>query len=152
MLISKAYAQEVAIDTAGAAAQVAAEAPSAANAFAWNMGLIAILVIMFYILLIRPQQKRFAEHKDMLGGLKKGDKVVTAGGLVGKVDKLAGDNEVLVDLGNGVKVTALLNTIQNKVDKTPAKAAQDKAPAKETKSKATKKTTAKTAAKTSAKK
>ena len=116
MLISKAYAQEVATDAA-----TMAEAPSAANAFAWNMGLIAVLVIMFYMLLIRPQQKRFQAHKEMLGALKKGDKVVTSGGLVGKIDKLADDDEVIVDLGNGVKVTALLHTIQAKAEKPATK-------------------------------
>lgn len=113
MLISTAYAQQAAID----ATTAAAEAPSAANAFAWNMGLILILVVMFYILLIRPQQKRFTAHKAMLDALKKGDKVVTSGGLVGKVDKLTNDEEVIIDLGNGVKVTALRHTIQNKMDK-----------------------------------
>jgi len=113
MLISTAYAQQAAID----ATAVAEEAPSAANAFAWNMGLILILVVMFYILLIRPQQKRFTEHKAMLDALKKGDKVVTSGGLVGKIDKLTNDEEVVVDLGNGVKVTAMRHTIQNKMDK-----------------------------------
>lgn len=122
MLISVAQAQEVAIETAA----VVGEAPSAANAFAWNMGLIVILVVMFYILLIRPQQKRFAEHKQMIDALKKGDAVVTAGGLVGKIDKLVNDEEVVIDLG-GTKVTALRSTIQTKTDKKPAVA--DKKPA-----------------------
>ncbi len=102
MLISKAYAQaeqmvgEVSAETAA----LAAEAPSAASAFAWNMGLIAVLVVMFYFLLIRPQQKRFKEHQEMVDALKKGDKVVTAGGLVGKVHKITkGNDEVEIDLG-----------------------------------------------------
>lgn len=112
-MISIAQAQEVATD-------IAVEAPSTASAFAWNMGLILVMVVLFYILLIRPQQRRFAEHKDMLGALKKGDKVVTAGGLVGKIDKLAGEDEVLIDLGNGTKVTAVLSTIQAKTEKAPA--------------------------------
>jgi len=110
-MISIAHAQEVAAEVA------AVEAPSTASAFAWNMGLILVMVMLFYILLIRPQQKRFAEHRDMLGALKKGDKVVTAGGLVGKIDKLSGDDEVIVDLGGGTKVTALLSTIQSKAEK-----------------------------------
>lgn len=123
MLISVAQAQEVAIETA----TVVAETPSAANAFAWNMGLIVLLVVMFYILLIRPQQKRFAEHKQMIDGLKKGDAIVTSGGLIGKIDKLTNDEEVVVDLG-GTKVTALRSTIQAKTDKAPA-ASNDKKPA-----------------------
>jgi preprotein translocase subunit YajC len=113
MLISMAYAQEVAIE----AVEAMPEAPSTADAFAWNMGLILVLVIMFYVLLIRPQQKRMAQHNAMLNELKKGDKVVTAGGLVGKIDKLKDDSEVEVDLGNGVKVTALRHTITAKVEK-----------------------------------
>jgi preprotein translocase subunit YajC len=143
MLISMAHAQEVAADTA----IMVGEAPSAANAFAWNIGLIVLMVVMFYILLIRPQQKRFAAHKTMLDGLKKGDAVVTAGGLVGTIDTLTSDEEVVVDLG-GMKVTAVRSTIQAKTDKTPAasndkkptaKAAAKKAPAKKIAKKAAKK-------------
>ncbi len=118
MLISKAYAQEMLTDAAGEMAVTVGEAaPSAASAFAWNMGLILVLVVMFYILLIRPQQKRFQQHKAMLDALEKGDKVVTSGGLVGKIEKLTNDEEVLVDLGNGIKVTALRATIQSREDK-----------------------------------
>lgn len=124
-MISIAQAQEV-------IEEVAIEAPSTASAFAWNMGLIVVMVILFYILLIRPQQKRFSEHKEMLSALKKGDKIVTAGGLVGKIDKLSGEDEVIVDLGNGVKVTALLSTIQAKTDKTIPTATKE---VKETKKK-----------------
>ncbi len=119
MLISKAYAQaeqmvgEVSAETAA----LAAEAPSAASAFAWNMGLIAILVVMFYFLLIRPQQKRFKEHQNMIDALKKGDKIVTAGGLVGNIHKItAGDDEVVIDLGE-TKVTAMRSSIQAKTEK-----------------------------------
>lgn len=120
MFISKAYAQaeqmvgEVSAETAA----LAAEAPSAASAFAWNMGLILVLVMMFYFLLIRPQQKRFNEHKEMLEALKKGDKIVTSGGLVGKIHKIkAGEDEVEIDLGD-VKVTAMRSSIQAKADTT----------------------------------
>jgi preprotein translocase subunit YajC len=109
MFISMAYAQEAA----------ATAAPDGA-AFAFsNIGLILIMVLMFYFLLIRPQQKRFKEHKAMLDALQKGDRVVTAGGLVGVIDALPaeGSDEVVVDLGNGLKVTALRHTIQAKADK-----------------------------------
>lgn len=111
MLISKAYAQ--AVDIGNSAAGVVA--PSAGEAFMWNMGMVLVLVVLFYILLIRPQQKRFREHSVMLDGLKKGDKVVTGGGLVGTIDKITdGDDEVVVDLGNSQKVTALRATLQSK--------------------------------------
>lgn len=120
MLINPAYAQETPTVTSTEApgAPVGAPPVNTGSAMAWNMGLILILVVMFYLLLIRPQQKRFNEHKAMIDSLKKGDKVVTSGGLIGTIDKI-GDSadEVIVDLGNGVKVTALRATIQAKTDK-----------------------------------
>jgi len=133
MLISKAYAQ--AVETLDGEA-VLPEAPSAMEAFVWNMGLVGILVLMFYVLLIRPQQKRFREHSQMLQGLKKGDKVVTGGGLVGKITKITdGSDEVEVDLG-GVTVKALRNTLQGKNDPLGAKPANDtKATSKDAKKK-----------------
>ncbi|MEM7679827.1 MAG: preprotein translocase subunit YajC, partial [Pseudomonadota bacterium] len=104
MLISKAYAQ--AIDLSTQAAPI--DPPSAGEAFMWNMGMVLVLVVMFYFLLIRPQQKRFKEHSEMLSALTKGDPVVTGGGLIGKVGKIKDDDdEVEVDLGNGLKVKAL---------------------------------------------
>lgn len=79
-----------------------------------NMLLILVLVALFYVLMIMPQQKRFKEHRAMLDSLKKGDKVLTAGGLIGKVEKIKDDKEVVIDLDNGIKVTALRSTIQSK--------------------------------------
>lgn len=119
MFISKAYAQvEPVIEGVSAETNaMAADAPSAASAFAWNMGLILVLVLMFYFLLIRPQQKRFKEQQDMVNALKKGDKVVTAGGLVGKIHKITdGNNEVVIDLGD-TKVTAMRSSLQITEDK-----------------------------------
>lgn len=120
MFISTAYAQDT--DTS-ATIEVptpmdgAAAPPDAGAAFAWNMGLIVLMVVLFYVLLIRPQQKRFKEHQNMISALKKGDKVVTSGGLIGKIDKIKDDSdEVVIDLGE-TKVTALKNTIQSMAEK-----------------------------------
>lgn len=113
MLIAKAYA--AAAENADQLDALAA-APTAGEAFFWNIALVGILVFLFYILLIMPQQRRFKEHSDMLSDLKKGDRVITGGGLVGKIDKIIDDREVLVDLGNGLKVTALRSTIQGKTE------------------------------------
>jgi preprotein translocase subunit YajC len=110
-----AYAQEVAAEITADSIEMA-DTPSAASAFMWNMGLIAVMVIMFYLLLIKPQQKRFQAHKEMMDGLKKGDKVSTAGGLIGKIDELVSDTEVVVDLGNDIKVTALRHTLTDVLD------------------------------------
>jgi preprotein translocase subunit YajC len=107
----------------GSAATLAA--PSTVETFGLNMLLILILVALFYVLLIIPQQKRFKKHRAMLDSMKKGDKILTAAGFVGTVDKItAGDDEVIVDLGNGIKVTALRSTIQSRVDTRVGKTAK----------------------------
>lgn len=113
MFIAKAYAQAVELSGDIPASAAIPDAPSAAEAFMWNMGLVAVLVMMFYILLIRPQQKRIKEHAEMLQGLKKGDKVVTAGGLVGTISKIKdGEDEVQVDLGNSMTVMVVRSMLQ----------------------------------------
>ncbi|MGB0902050.1 preprotein translocase subunit YajC [Halocynthiibacter sp.] len=84
--------------------------------------LIAIFGIM-YFLLIRPQQKKMKEHQEMVSALRRGDQVITQGGLIGKVVKVKeGDNEVEVELGEGVKVRVVQSTIATVLSKTePAK-------------------------------
>ncbi|MCB9983261.1 MAG: preprotein translocase subunit YajC [Rhodospirillales bacterium] len=136
MLISKAYAQ--AVELSGDVPAALPEAPSATEAFIWNMGLVALLVFMFYVLLIRPQQKRIKEHTVMLQGLKKGDKVVTAGGLIGTIAKIKdGDDEVQVDLGGGMTVSVLRSLLQAHAPSKAAKPANDSK--KDDKNKETKK-------------
>jgi preprotein translocase subunit YajC len=71
---------------------------------------VLIFVIM-YFLIIRPQRQQLKKRGEMLAAVRRGDTVVTGGGLVGKVTKVVDDNELEVDLGNGVKVTALRSTI-----------------------------------------
>ena len=111
MLISRAYATQT------MAAPAAAETPTPMEAFVWNMGMVGVLVVLFYVLLIRPQQRRFKEHAEMLSGLQKGDRVITGGGLIGTIDKITeGSDEVVVDLGGGMKVTALRATLQGRDD------------------------------------
>lgn len=92
----------------------AVPAPQAGDAFAMNMGLVLVMVVLFYLLLIRPQQKRFKEHSDMLSGLQTGEKIVTQGGMVGTIDKMVSEHEALIDLGNGLKVTVLRSSIMSK--------------------------------------
>jgi preprotein translocase subunit YajC len=121
MLISPAFAQEeippVAVsETAVPGDAAAMTPPSTQTILLQNVGMIVLLVVMFYFLLIRPQQKRFKEHKEMLDGLKPGDKIITAGGLIGTLDKVVDKDEVIVDLG-GMKVTALRSMIQSKAEK-----------------------------------
>lgn len=133
------------ISMAHAAGEVGTAAPSVADAFWTNMGLIGVMFVLFYLLLIRPQQKRLKEQRDLLDTLKKGDKIVTGGGLYGTVSKIVSDTEVEVDLG-GTKVVALRYTIQTRLDdgadvSLPKAAETKKAAAKKapTKKKTTKK-------------
>ena len=65
--------------------------------------LILIFAIM-YFLLIRPQQKKVKEHQNMVASLRRGDQVVTQGGLIGKVTKVKEENEIEVEVADGVKV------------------------------------------------
>ena len=83
--------------------------------------LILIFIIM-YFLMIRPQQKKIKEHRAMVEALRKGDQVVTQGGIIGKVTKVGPDDEVEVEIASGVKVKALKQTISQVLNKTePAK-------------------------------
>ena len=72
--------------------------------------LILIFAIM-YFLLIRPQQKKVKEHQNMVTSLRRGDQVVTQGGLIGKVTKVKEENEIEVEVATGVKVRVVQNTI-----------------------------------------
>ena len=102
----------------------AAAAPSGgASIFVQTIPLVLVFVI-FYFLMIRPQQKRMKEHQAQIAAVKKGDRVVTGGGLIGKVTKV-GETEVEVELGQGVKVTAVKSTLTQVVNPASAKPAND---------------------------
>lgn len=101
-----------------AAAQAAGDPMSAITSF---IPLILIFAIM-YFLLIRPQQKKVKEHQKMVEALRRGDQVVTQGGLIGKVTKVKDDNELEVELTEGVRVRVVQTTIAQVLSKTePAK-------------------------------
>ena len=87
------------------------------EAFAQFVPLILIFVIM-YFLLIRPQQKKLKEHKAMVDALRRGDQVVTQGGLIGKVAKVKDEGEIEVELAEGVKVRVVRSTIAQVLSKT----------------------------------
>ncbi|WP_037310029.1 preprotein translocase subunit YajC [Ruegeria halocynthiae] len=92
------------------------------GAIAQFLPLVLIFAIM-YFLLIRPQQKKMKEHQAMVEAVRRGDQVVTQGGLIGKVSKVKeGDNEVEVEIAEGVKVRVVKSTIAQVLNKTePAK-------------------------------
>ena len=83
--------------------------------------LILIFVIM-YFLMIRPQQKKMKEHRAMVEGLRKGDHIVTQGGILGKVTKVGVDDELEVEIAPGLKVKTMKHTTSQVLNKTePAK-------------------------------
>ena len=84
--------------------------------FAQFIPLILIFVI-FYFFLIRPQQKRVREHKDMVKNLKRGDEVITSGGIIGKVDRVYEDDKLEIEISEGVKVNVIKNTVQSHLRK-----------------------------------
>ena len=105
MLVTPAYAQAAGGGAAG--------------------GLLIPMILVFaimYFLMIRPQQKKIKEHQAMVAALRRGDQVVTQGGLIGKVTKVKDDNELEVELSEGVKVRVVQSTIATVLNKTePAK-------------------------------
>jgi preprotein translocase subunit YajC len=111
MLISPAYAQDV----SGLLASATQFAP------------LVLIFGVFYFLLIRPQQQRAKEAKAMIAAIKRGDRVVTGGGIVGLVQKTR-DNEVEVEIAPNVRVTVLRDTISSVVN--PVAANDAKQPAK----------------------
>ena len=106
-------------------AAAAGAAPSGATAFL-SSGLLPMVLIfvIFWFLLIRPQQKQMKEHRAKVAGVKKGDGVVTGGGLIGKVTKVD-DDTVEIEIANGVKVKAVKATLSDVNPLAPAKPAND---------------------------
>ena len=86
------------------------------SGFAQFIPLILIFVI-FYFFLIRPQQKKVKEHKLMVAALKRGDEVVTSGGIVGKIERVLGDDKVDILISENVTVQVVQSTIQSLLNK-----------------------------------
>ena len=81
-----------------------------------------LIIAIFYLLVFRPQQQKMKAHAKMVEELRRGDQVVTQGGLIGKVVKVKEDNEIEVELAEGVKVRVVQSTIAQVLNKTePAK-------------------------------
>ncbi|MEQ1931292.1 MAG: preprotein translocase subunit YajC [Parvularculaceae bacterium] len=97
MFISSAYAQ--------------ASAPSAAQNPMYMLIPWVLIFVIFYFLLIRPQQQARKKHMEMVTNVKRGDTVVTAGGIVGKVTKVLEGDEIMVELADNVSVKVLKSTL-----------------------------------------
>ena len=90
------------------------------SGFAQFIPLILIFVI-FYFFLIRPQQKKVKDHKLMVSSLKRGDEVITSGGIVGKIERILGDDKVDLLIAENITVQVVQSTIQSLLSKPPTK-------------------------------
>lgn len=79
---------------------------------------IILIFAIMYFLLIRPQQKKLKDHQAMVNALRRGDQVVTQGGVFGKVTKVKDDNEAELEIADGVKVRVVKSTIAQVISKT----------------------------------
>ena len=90
------------------------------SGFAQFIPLILIFVI-FYFFLIRPQQKKVKEHKQMVASLKRGDEIITSGGILGTIDRVMEDDRIEVIIGENVKVQIIRSTITSLLKKEEVK-------------------------------
>jgi preprotein translocase subunit YajC len=105
-------------------AQAAGGASAGAGSFFVQMVPLLLIFVIFWFLLIRPQQQRAKAHRAMIDAVKKGDSVVTGGGLMGKVTKVDGDT-VEIEIATGVKVKAVKGTLADVTPLGGGKAAND---------------------------
>ena len=86
---------------------------------------LVLIFVVFYFLLIRPQQRKAKDHKAMLDALRRGDRVVTGGGIIGTVARVENPEEVTVDIADGVRVRVLRSTISSVLAKPDPAAARE---------------------------
>jgi preprotein translocase subunit YajC len=110
MLISPAYAQAAGGDTTSTLIQIAP---------------LALIFVVFYFFLIRPQQTKAKQQKAMLDAIRRGDRVVTGGGFIGTVAKVVNADEVTVDIADNVRVRVVRSTISQVLAKTEPAASKD---------------------------
>lgn len=89
-----------------------------------NLAPLFLIFAVFYFLLIRPQQRKMKLHREMLGQVRRGDRVLTGGGIIGTVTRVSNDRELTIEIAEGVKVQVARSTITDVLGKPePAKAA-----------------------------
>jgi preprotein translocase subunit YajC len=105
-------------------AQAAGAGASGTTAFLIQVAPLILLFVIFWFLIIRPQQQKLKAHRAMVDAVKKGDEVVTGGGLIGKVSKVS-DSEVEIELSPTVKVRAVKATLSSVTPRGGPAAAND---------------------------
>ncbi|HTT85377.1 MAG TPA: preprotein translocase subunit YajC [Rhizomicrobium sp.] len=81
---------------------------------------LVLVFVIFYFLVMRPQQQRTKQHREMLDNVRRGDVVVTAGGIVGKVSKVRDDDDVMLEIADGVQIRVIKSTLSDVRTKTAA--------------------------------
>lgn len=94
---------------------------------------LILIFVVFYFLLIRPQQKKMKQHKELLANIRRGDKVVTGGGIIGTVTKVGESDELTVEIAQDVKVKVDRSMIANVLNKTDPVAGDKKGDKKDAK-------------------
>ncbi|MBR0872604.1 preprotein translocase subunit YajC [Bradyrhizobium tropiciagri] len=119
MLITPAFAQ-------------AAGAGGDANSMLMSLLPFALIFVIMYFLILRPQQKKVRDHADLVKNIRRGDTIVTSGGLVGKVTKVVDDDQVEFEISDGIRVRQMRQMISGvRAKGEPAKGdAKDESPAK----------------------
>ena len=92
---------------------------------------LVLIFVVFYFLLIRPQQRKQKDHRSMLDALRRGDRVVTGGGIVGTVSRVVSPEEVEIDIAQNVRVRVVRSTISSVLSKPDTAAARDAATEKD---------------------
>lgn len=105
---------------AGAGTQPAGGAAFLVGILPW-----VLIFLIFYLLMIRPQQKRVKQHQAAIAAIKKGDEVVTGGGIRGRVTRVVDDNEAEVEIAQGIKVRVVKGTISQVLTPQSSKPAND---------------------------
>ena len=82
---------------------------------------LILIFVIFYFFLIRPQQKRAKDHKNMVAQLKRGDQVVTSGGIVGRIERILEDDKDELTIAENVNIKVVKSTIQSLSEKTEKK-------------------------------
>ena len=82
---------------------------------------LILIFVIFYFFLIRPQQKRAKDHKAMVAALKRGDEVITSGGVIGRVERIIGDDKADISISENVTVQVVQSTIQSLLSKPTTK-------------------------------
>ena len=82
---------------------------------------LILIFVIFYFFLIRPQQKRVKEHKAMVQSLKRGDEIITSGGIIGTIDRVMEDDRIEVIIGENLKVQVIKTTITSLLKKEEVK-------------------------------